>query len=92
MSADDTYADVSENRGSLHVDENGRTGLIPGIADARVDVERGSVIVTTVDPSLAVPAVDLFGPESYHNNDYGFFYQNIRENAELRIRTALGKM
>ena len=89
---DDTYADVSENRGSLHVDKNGRTGLIPGIADARVDVERGSVIVTTVDPSLAVPAVDLFGPESYHNNDYGFFYQNIRENAELRIRTALEKI
>ena len=89
---DDTYADVSENKGSMITDKDGKLQLVPGMADARVDVERGSVIVTSVDKSLAVPAVDLFGPESYHSNDYEFFYQNIRENAELRIRTALKKM
>lgn len=28
---------------------------------------------------------DLFGPESYHGQDYGFFYGDIRRNAEQRI-------
>ncbi len=28
----------------------------------------------------------VFGPESYHLCDYGFFYYNIRENAKLRAQ------
>ena len=28
---------------------------------------------------------DLFGPESYHGQDYGFFYGDLRRNAEMRI-------
>lgn len=33
-------------------------------------------------------SVMLFGPESFLNLDYGFFY-NVRENAKLRARTWL---
>lgn len=87
---DDTYAPVSENLGSLTV-----TGelVCPGIADACIDTERGSVIVTTVDAKLyAIPAdaADLFGPESYHLHDYGFFYNNFKQNIADRINAFLG--
>lgn len=81
---DDTYASVSENLGSLDVEGN----LVEGFADAKVDLERGVVICETADPELyaiAAPGDELFGPESYHGNDYGLYYMNLRENVKLRI-------
>ena len=61
-------------------------------ADAVLDVERGTVIVT--EPRLekfaitAIPGFgkfeSVFGPASYHGCDYSFFYLNIRENARIR--------
>jgi len=62
-----------------------------------LNLERGTVIVTTPgmtkysitessgDPVLAQAMVPVFGPECYHNCDYGFFYYNIRENAKNRV-------
>ena len=55
---------------------------------------RGSVIVTTVDAKLyAIPAdaAALFGPESYHLHDYGFFYNNLKQNVADRIKAFLEK-
>ena len=88
---DATYAPVTENLGSLTV-----TGelVTPGIADACVDTVRGAVIVTTADAKLyAIPAdaADLFGPESYHLHDYGFFFNNFRQNVADRIQAFLEK-
>ena len=83
---DDTYASVKENLGSLTVD--GKL-VTPGIADARVDTVRGSVVVTTADAKLyAIPAdgAEMFGPESYHLHDYGFFFNNIKQNVADRIK------
>ena len=83
---DDTYASVKENLGSLTVE--GKL-VTPGIADARVDTVRGSVIVTTVDAKLyAIPedGAPLFGPECYHLHDYGFFYNNFKKNVADRIK------
>ena len=85
---DETPAGTDENLGSLI---NGEI-VVPGIADARLDVERGSVIVTSVDPAVFAmppPAEPLFGPESYHAWDFEFFYMNIRENAKLRMERFL---
>ena len=84
---DDTYADVKENLGSLTYDGKFVT---PGIADARVDTVRGSVVVTTIaDKALyAIPAdgAQMFGPESYHLHDYGFFFNNLKQNVADRIK------
>lgn len=88
---DDTYASVKENLGSLTVESKLVT---PGIADARVDTVRGSVIVTTADAELyAIPAdgAPMFGPESYHLHDYGFFYNNLKQNVADRIKAFLEK-
>ena len=68
--------------------------VTPGIADARIDTVRGSVVVTTVDAKLyGIPAdgAPLFGPESYHLHDYGFFYNNFKQNVADRIKSYLSK-
>ena len=83
---DDTYAPAEENLGSLNYETASID--VPGIADARVDTERGVVVVTTVDPAkYAIPESgwSLFGPECYHVCDYSFFYNNIRQNVADRI-------
>ncbi|MBQ7563986.1 MAG: DUF3089 domain-containing protein [Lachnospiraceae bacterium] len=62
---------------------------VPGVADAQVDLERGTVICTTSDDFNDNTAV--FGVESFHSHDYDFYYNNIKENAKLRIDTFLAE-
>ena len=81
---DTTYADVSENLGSLNIDGE----LVDGFADAQIDMERGVVVCSTADPAvyaIPAPADELFGPESYHGYDYGLYYANLQENVKTRI-------
>ena len=90
---DDTPASADENLGSF-VPRLLRSGLIklPVKADAVLDLERGSVVVT--EPRLSKFAISnipgfkqtasVFGPASYHGCDYSFFFLNIRENARRR--------
>ncbi|MBO4871355.1 MAG: DUF3089 domain-containing protein [Muribaculaceae bacterium] len=88
---DTTYAPASSNLGSI----NNTTGKItvPGIADARLDTDRGVVVVTTADTTYALPAyaAPMFGPESYHLYDYGFFYNNLKQNIADRIAAWMRK-
>ncbi len=90
---DDAPASAELNLGSFipHL-------LFPGLhklrakADATIDLERGSVMVTERKlAKFAITAVPgfkkfepVFGPASYHGCDYSFFYLNIRENARTR--------
>lgn len=86
---DETYAPVSENLGSYI---NGKT--IEGIADAQLDLERGVVVVTTEEAKNYVMAEqfrDIFGPESYHAQDYGFFQENLKKNVKDRINSFKSK-
>ena len=58
------------------------------------DLERGVVVCETADSAVyAIPeaAHALFGPESYHGQDYGFYYMNLRENAKVRIEAFKNK-
>jgi len=81
---DDTYAPASENLGSLVPDEEtGETRIGDLGADAQVAPDRG-VIVTNAkfDP---MEMTELFGPQSFHNGDYIFYYNNIKDNVAKRI-------
>lgn len=61
-----------------------------------LNLKRGVVIVT--NPEMSKYSVTesqgeegkqfepLFGPCSFHNCDYGFFYYNIKENVKLRVK------
>lgn len=80
---DDTYAPVSENLGSYI---NGET--VAGIADAQLDLERGVVVVATEEAkkyAMSGAFQSIFGPESYHGQDYGFFQENLKKNVSDRI-------
>ena len=78
---DETYAGIEENLGSLVNEE-----VSEGIADAQLNLERGTVI-TTADASYAMISamVPIFGTECFHNYDYGFYYNNIKANVAERI-------
>ena len=81
---DETYAPSSDNLGSLVGDEKIGMGKIGDVgADAQINLVRG-VIVTNAkaDP---VPMPEFFGPASFHDNDYTFYYNNIRDNVAKRI-------
>ena len=52
-------------------------------ADAQVVPDRG-VIVTNADYS-PMEMAELFGPQSFHNGDYTFYYSNIKDNVAKRI-------
>ena len=90
---DETPASAELNLGTFvpHLADEGMDEL-PIKADAVLDLERGSVMVTdpafeeyTISKLLGLPELDhVFGPASYHGCDYSFFYLNIRENARIR--------
>ena len=81
---DETYAAVSENLGSLVLNEEANKLEIADIgADAQVVLKRG-VILTNADAE-PVGGVEFFGPQSFHNGDYTFYYNNIRDNVAKRI-------
>lgn len=71
---DGTYAPVEDNLGSLVKHAECDHEHVPGLGDARVDVERGSVICSTASGFyIDTKQTDLFGPASLHNMDYGMF-------------------
>ena len=83
---DDTYAPASENKGSLVIDEKAGTTSIGDIgADAQINLDRGVVVTNAKSDPIAL--TEFFGPASFHNGDYTFFYNNIKENAAKRIAT-----
>ena len=53
-------------------------------ADTKVIQERG-VILTNADFEPMLGVNDIFGPQSFHNGDYIFFYNNIKDNVAKRI-------
>lgn len=82
---DSTYAAADENLGSRMFNEaTGFYEITKNLADAQLDTERGVVICTT-DKATYIDSAELFGPESFHNNDYAFYYENLRENVKQRV-------
>ena len=92
---DDTYAPASENQGSLVVDaKNSTIGIGDLGADAQVVPSRGVVVSNGEADHSQMPAflLDIFGPASFHNEDYTFFYNNIKDNVAKRIATYKANM
>ncbi|TJZ64045.1 DUF3089 domain-containing protein [Chitiniphilus eburneus] len=57
------------------------------LADARVNVERGVVECSSVDPATYSSPGMPSGV--FHSSDYGFYYFNLRQNAEERAAAYL---
>ena len=81
---DETYASAEENQGSLVLNqETGEREIVDLGVDAQVNLARGVIVTNTTAPVTDMP--DYFGPASFHENDYSFFYKNLQENVEKRI-------
>ena len=81
---DETYAPASRNLGSLMPNVKARRYEITDIgADAQVVLGRG-VIVTNAKWDHPA-AAEFFGPQSFHEFDYNFYYNNIKDNVAKRI-------
>jgi len=81
---DETYASAEESLGGYIFNEE--TGLpedYPHAADAKIDLKRGVIITTT--KAVAPETFPLFGPASFHENDYPLYYYNIKANAAVRV-------
>lgn len=84
---DDTYAPLSLNKGSLHMDKDGHCEIGAPLADAQLCLERGTVICRSLENPKAYYSrhVSSFGPASFHSLDYSFYYVNLQENIALRL-------
>ena len=87
---DETYAPASENLGSYMLNpETGKYEITDVGADAQVNLARG-VVVTNAKvkpmPEEAVKIVaEFFGPDGRHDDDYSYYYNNIKDNVAKRI-------
>jgi hypothetical protein len=81
---DDTYAPASENLGSLMLNEETGEYEITDIgADAQVVPDRGVVVTNAkIAPS---EMTQYFGPDSFHEDEYQIYYNNIKDNVAKRI-------
>jgi len=87
---DETYASASENKGSLRFNEETKQYEIQHLdIDAQINLERGVIVTKTTIPPTA--DASFFGPASFHEEDYPFFYNNIKENVAKRVATYLSK-
>ena len=85
---DETYAPASMNLGSVVLDEKtGATEIHDIGGDAQVNLARGTV-VTHAD-AVANEMVEFSGPESFHQDDYSIFYNNVKDNVAKRIAAYL---
>jgi len=83
---DGTPADKTENVGAFFYDyRNGSTRTAPGFCGARIDTERGALLVDLPIES-EYDARGFMGKGVFHMNDIWFFAGNIRRNAELRVK------
>ena len=85
---DETYAPASMNLGSLVLNEKTGEYEIANIgADAQVVLDRG-VVVTNANfkPS---EMTNYFGPDSFHEDEYQIYYNNIKDNVAKRIAAYL---
>ena len=85
---DSTPADKALNKGACFTKYSGEIkSEIPEMTGAYLDAERGTLIVTDVDP--ADYSSSLFPNGVYHLYDYQFFYRNLQENVAVRLASYL---
>ena len=81
---DETYAPASENLGSFMLNEETGDYEIADVgADARIVLDRGVVLTNARSAPMALN--EFFGPQSFHDDDYTFYYNNIKDNVAKRI-------
>ena len=85
---DSTPADKSLNTGACFTSYSGKIKQeVPNLCGCCIDPERGALKVTDVTPEEYPPVLSFLPEGSYHIYDYQFYFRNLQQNVELRIRT-----
>ena len=87
---DESYAPASMNLGSLVPNEKTGEPEIKDIgADAKINLARGVVVTNAKAASMPEDALEavipFFGPDSRHDSDYTYYYNNIKDNVAKRV-------
>lgn len=80
-------SEAPEVTSSAMVPEGVKTFAINPLTGCYIDSVRGTLKVTDVDKKEFVPGLPLFSEGVYHIYDYQFFYRNLQQNVNLRIKT-----
>ena len=87
---DSTPADKSLNEGACFTKYSGEIKKeVPQLTGAYLDAERGTLIVTDIEPTDY--SNSLFPDGVYHLYDYQFFFRNLQENVAVRLASYLQK-
>ena len=85
---DEKAAAKTLNAGACFTDSSGSiTREVPQLTGCYIDTERGVLKVTDVDKKDYPPVLSVFTDGVYHLYDYQFFYRNLQQNVNLRIKT-----
>lgn len=86
-----TLASADKNLGAVFFDKNHKA--LPDenhYTNAQIDLKTGALVVSTPNPDDFYTEGKSFFPRGvYHANDYQFFYRNLEENAQKRIKAYL---
>lgn len=84
---DSTLATKEENKGACFLDKTGSINKeIPQLCGAYLDPVRGTLKVLDVTPEEYPAKLSFLEDGNYHIYDYQFFYRNLEENVQLRIK------
>lgn len=87
---DSTPADKSLNKGSRLLNGRGEVKReATELCGAYIDPDRGVLKVTDIDAADYKPVIPIFTQGVLHVYDSQLFYQNLKDNAELRLQNYL---
>lgn len=81
---DNALVPARQNLGAVFFTENGNAIVRPQFTSARA--ADGGLVVAPADPALVQSNSSTFPKGVYHQFDYALFYENIKENASVRIK------
>ena len=84
---DSTPADKSLNAGACFTSYSGKIKQeVPELCGCYIDPERGALKVTDITPGEYPPILSFLPEGSYHLYDYQFYFRNLQQNVEQRIK------
>ncbi|MFA8435421.1 MAG: hypothetical protein ACEPOZ_12955 [Marinifilaceae bacterium] len=75
-----------KNKGAVVFNDSGTiVKVFPAFTNAWID-ENHALVAGTPDPDYMYSVDSAFSKGVYHKYDYNFFYYNLKENVETRIK------
>jgi hypothetical protein len=88
---DETLATAEQGLGSTLPNSNLKFIPVGKYADAQIDKTKDVLVCSTADVTKLSPGNAVFGKGVFHSFDYPFYFFNIRENADNRVKYFLNK-